>query len=99
MFPQIAARNQPDSSRTAAPRNFAGAAHCERRGRRFACPADRVHGCDHLVCARERLFGENEPADYRYKVVKGTVRTRKVLNDGGAGAAASICPAIFLVSN
>jgi CRP/FNR family transcriptional regulator, nitrogen fixation regulation protein len=28
------------------------------------------------------IFGENEPADYVYKVVSGAVRTYKVLNDG-----------------
>jgi CRP/FNR family nitrogen fixation transcriptional regulator len=28
------------------------------------------------------IFGENEPADYFYKIVSGTVRTYKVLNDG-----------------
>jgi CRP/FNR family transcriptional regulator, nitrogen fixation regulation protein len=28
------------------------------------------------------IYGENEPADYLYKVVNGAVRTYKVLNDG-----------------
>ena len=28
------------------------------------------------------IYGESEPADYLYKVVSGTVRTYKVLNDG-----------------
>ena len=28
------------------------------------------------------IFGENEPADYLYKVVNGSVRTYKILNDG-----------------
>jgi CRP/FNR family transcriptional regulator, nitrogen fixation regulation protein len=28
------------------------------------------------------IFGENEPAEYLYKVVSGSVRTYKVLNDG-----------------
>ena len=28
------------------------------------------------------IYGENEPADYLYKVINGTVRTYKVLNDG-----------------
>jgi CRP-like cAMP-binding protein len=28
------------------------------------------------------IFGENEPADYVYKVVSGSVRTYKILNDG-----------------
>ena len=28
------------------------------------------------------IYGENEPAEYLYKLVNGTVRTSKVLNDG-----------------
>jgi CRP/FNR family transcriptional regulator, nitrogen fixation regulation protein len=28
------------------------------------------------------IFGENEPADYLYKIVSGCVRTYKILNDG-----------------
>ena len=28
------------------------------------------------------IYGENEPAEYLYKVINGTVRTYKVLNDG-----------------
>src|SRR5262245_17680426 len=30
----------------------------------------------------EEIYGENEPAEYLYKVVSGTVRTYKVLEDG-----------------
>jgi CRP/FNR family nitrogen fixation transcriptional regulator len=32
--------------------------------------------------ANSEIYGENEPADYLYKVVSGTVRTYKVLIDG-----------------
>ena len=32
--------------------------------------------------ANAEIYGENEPADYLYKVVNGTVRTYKVLVDG-----------------
>ena len=32
--------------------------------------------------ANAEIYGENEPADYLYKVVSGTVRTYKVLMDG-----------------
>jgi CRP-like cAMP-binding protein len=28
------------------------------------------------------IYGENEPADYLYKVISGTVRTSKILDDG-----------------
>jgi CRP/FNR family transcriptional regulator, nitrogen fixation regulation protein len=30
----------------------------------------------------EEIFGENEPAEYVYKVMKGAVRTYKILSDG-----------------
>ena len=30
----------------------------------------------------EEIFGENEPADYVYKVTKGAVRTYRILSDG-----------------
>jgi CRP-like cAMP-binding protein len=30
----------------------------------------------------EEIYGENEPADYLYKVVSGTVRTYRILHDG-----------------
>ena len=30
----------------------------------------------------EEIYGENEPAEYLYKVISGTVRTYKVLSDG-----------------
>lgn len=37
----------------------------------------------HMPFARNaEIYGENEPADYLYKVVNGAVRTYKVLNDG-----------------
>ena len=32
--------------------------------------------------ANSEIYGENEPADYLYKVISGTVRTYKVLVDG-----------------
>ena len=28
------------------------------------------------------IYGENEPADYLYKVISGAVRTYKILSDG-----------------
>jgi CRP-like cAMP-binding protein len=34
------------------------------------------------VARNSEIYGENEPADYLYKVVSGTVRTYKVLVDG-----------------
>ena len=36
-----------------------------------------------MPCSRNaEIYGENEPAEYLYKVVSGAVRTYKVLNDG-----------------
>lgn len=74
MFPQIAARNQPASSRTA---------------RNVTSPA-RPSGADADSSAQQiisyarytEIFGANEPADYLYTVAKGTVRAYNVLNDG-----------------
>jgi CRP/FNR family nitrogen fixation transcriptional regulator len=39
-------------------------------------------GAPMLFCRNAEIYGENEPADYLYKVVSGAVRTYKVLNDG-----------------
>ena len=38
------------------------------------------------------IYGENEPAEYLYKVVSGSVRTYKVLNDGRRQIAAFYLP-------
>jgi len=37
------------------------------------------------------IYGENEPADYLYKIVSGTVRTYKVLVDGRRQIGAFLC--------
>jgi CRP/FNR family transcriptional regulator, nitrogen fixation regulation protein len=39
-------------------------------------------GASMSFAANAEIYGENEPADYLYKVVSGTVRTYKVLLDG-----------------
>src|SRR3974377_1646362 len=53
-----------------------------------------VRGCDGLSQAMQlmgavmsfprnsEIFGENEPADYVYRVISGSVRTYKILSDG-----------------
>jgi CRP-like cAMP-binding protein len=33
-------------------------------------------------CRNNEIYGENEPADYFYKVVSGSVRTYKIFDDG-----------------
>lgn len=65
-------------------------AHTLGRNARVA-PSTGAHS---LSCALEmmgapmsyprnaEIYGENEPADYLYKIVSGTVRTSKILNDG-----------------
>ena len=57
--------------------------------RRVPLPAPAVQtgtielmGACMSFAANAEIYGENEPADYLYKVVSGTVRTYKVLVDG-----------------
>src|SRR6516225_7539700 len=53
-----------------------------------AVNADSLSQSMHLMGATmayprdSEIFGENEPADYLYKVLSGTVRTYKILSDG-----------------
>jgi CRP/FNR family transcriptional regulator, nitrogen fixation regulation protein len=60
---------------------------------RVACPVPSINSCTlkgsielmgaPMPFARNaEIYGENEPAEYLYKVVSGSVRTYKVLNDG-----------------
>jgi CRP/FNR family nitrogen fixation transcriptional regulator len=44
--------------------------------------AVELMGASMLFPRNSEIYGENEPADYFYKVVSGTVRTYKVLADG-----------------
>lgn len=39
-------------------------------------------GAPMSVARNVEIYGENEPAEYLYKVISGTVRTSKILNDG-----------------
>jgi CRP/FNR family nitrogen fixation transcriptional regulator len=39
-------------------------------------------GASMTFSRNEEIYGENEPADYLYKIISGTVRTYKVLSDG-----------------
>src|SRR6266568_1405970 len=47
-------------------------------------PADAIElmGACMSFARNSEIYGENEPADYLYKIVSGTVRTYKVLVDG-----------------
>ncbi|MCK9916557.1 helix-turn-helix domain-containing protein [Microbacteriaceae bacterium K1510] len=60
-----------------------------RNGRPVApAPANTLSNSIELMGApmpfarNAEIYGENEPAEYLYKVISGTVRTYKVLNDG-----------------
>jgi CRP/FNR family nitrogen fixation transcriptional regulator len=44
--------------------------------------AVELMGASMSFARNSEIYGENEPADYFYKVVSGTVRTYKVLSDG-----------------
>jgi CRP-like cAMP-binding protein len=59
----------------------------------FKAPAPRIQpqantnaielmGAPMAFARNAEIYGENEPAEYLYKVISGTVRTYKVLNDG-----------------
>ncbi len=56
--------------------------------RRIATPPGTVAayldivGAPMSFCRNSEIYGEDEPADYLYKVVTGAVRTYKILNDG-----------------
>jgi CRP-like cAMP-binding protein len=48
----------------------------------FLAGSIELMGAPMSFSRNSEIYGENEPADYLYKVVSGTVRTYKVLNDG-----------------
>jgi|SRR4051812_5575558 CRP/FNR family nitrogen fixation transcriptional regulator len=50
-------------------------------GRAFSNSIELI-GAPMPFARNAEIYGENEPADYFYKVLSGTVRTYKVLNDG-----------------
>ena len=69
--------------------NLSGA---QNRGRsvRFATPAAshslietmEMMGASMPYARNAEIYGENEPTEYLYKLISGTVRTSKILNDG-----------------
>jgi CRP-like cAMP-binding protein len=68
--------------------NFSGTRNLAKTVR-FAPPAPRpsadsfdMIGAPMTYARNAEIFGEDEPAEYIYKVVSGTVRTSKILNDG-----------------
>jgi len=71
-----------DEIRRVSTRRCAHAVHSD------AVNADSLSQSMHLMGATmsyprdSEIFGENEPADYLYKVVSGSVRTYRILSDG-----------------
>ena len=69
--------------------NFSGAQNLGRSVR-FATPAAshslietmEMMGASMSYARNAEIYGENEPTEYLYKLVSGTVRTSKILNDG-----------------
>ena len=74
--------------RTALQANVSG--HAAGRGARNQPPPSshallgslELMGAPMSFARNNEIYGENEPADYLYKVVSGTVRTYKILRDG-----------------
>ena len=60
----------------------AGFRHVRPAGREPAADSPDLVGALMTFARNSEIYGENEPADYLYKVVSGTVRTYKVLVDG-----------------
>jgi CRP/FNR family transcriptional regulator, nitrogen fixation regulation protein len=69
--------------------NFSGTPNVGR-GMRFAPPPVAhdlndtldIMGAPMSFARNAEIYGENEPAEYLYKLISGTVRTSKILNDG-----------------
>ena len=60
----------------------AGFRHAPPAGQKLAADTLDLMGALMPFARNSEIYGENEPADYLYKVVSGTVRTYKVLVDG-----------------
>src|SRR6266481_6160531 len=70
---------QNPSSRQAAPRGLRAVP--DARSHALTGSIDMM-GAPMTFGRNAEIYGENEPADYLYKVVSGTVRTSKILSDG-----------------
>src|SRR6266436_1772682 len=84
MLPQPAIRTdafrRPASTRHAPP---APSHNLDGIGRRRPlADAMQMIGAVMSFPRNNEIFGENEPADYAYRVISGSVRTYKILSDG-----------------
>ena len=69
--------------------NFPGTQNLAKAARFASPPSSNVVsdsfdmvGASMSYARNAEIYGEDEPADYIYKVISGTVRTSKILNDG-----------------
>jgi CRP/FNR family transcriptional regulator, nitrogen fixation regulation protein len=76
MLTQTAIRTHSLDQPSAQPRNRQPRNGCVQRG------AIELMGALMTFARNSEIYGENEPAEYLYKVVSGAVRTYKVLVDG-----------------
>jgi len=76
MLTQTAIRNGPLKQPATQPRRAPLAATVKQTG------TIELMGACMSFARNSEIYGENEPSDYLYKVVSGTVRTYKVLVDG-----------------
>ena len=83
MLTQQATPVRPSSISPAAIRQMPPASGSSRGAERSAlAQAMQMMGAVMSFPRNSEIFGENEPADYVYRVISGSVRTYKILNDG-----------------
>jgi CRP/FNR family transcriptional regulator, nitrogen fixation regulation protein len=84
MITQTAIRSNADHHRFASPRNATPALRpfVDYSEHNSLGETMQLMGAMMSYPRNTEIFGENEPADYVYKVVSGAVRTYKILSDG-----------------
>ena len=82
MLTQTAGRSQPIRHPVVPTGNEASLAPRTATGTDQLAQQIELMGATMSFPRNAEIFGENEPADYLYKVVSGAVRTYKILSDG-----------------
>jgi CRP/FNR family transcriptional regulator, nitrogen fixation regulation protein len=83
MLPQPVAHVHPAPIRPASIRQIPQTASQSRSAEKSAlAQAMQMMGAVMSFPRNSEIFGENEPADYVYRVISGSVRTYKILSDG-----------------